>query len=213
MAALSDFYPMLLVQLPGCASPMVAASLIEVAREFCRMTSAWRVDFDAITLTAGQATYDLDSPEGESEVLRITQLAAGGMMLWTEEENEQRRTTADYPKYTRDNPPFALGNDLKTITLIADEVPAASLASGLVVSGALQPTRSATALPQFLLDVYGDAMRAGTLARLMVMGNQTWTDRQLAVEYRREYDQMAQFAAYQGAVGNTRKPLRVKSWG
>jgi len=60
---------------------------------------------------------------------------------------------------------------------------------------------------------YSEAMRFGTLSRLMLMAKKPWTDRGLATEYASEYRQQLNFAAYQGQVGNTRQQLRVKKWG
>ena len=214
MAALDEFYPLLLMEVLSCPNPVVDHHLRIVAREFCRTTSAWGVAFDPITLTAGQATYELDPPVADAAVLRLTQMMANGILLWTFADVDPASSArVTYPKYQPQHPPFSLSPDLKEITLIADEVPGASVSGGLLLSGALQPTMTANSLPDFLLNVYGEMMRMGTLARLMAMGEKAWTDRQLSAEYQRQYSQMLGFAAYQASVGNTRERLRVRSWG
>ena len=118
------------------------------------------------------------------------------------------------PKYRRDDPPFTMSADCTQIILNADEVPTAAIASGLVVTVALQPTVVATVLPDFLKASYLPALRYGTLFRLMRMGSKKpWSDRELSVDYESRWHQELNFAAFQGDVGNNRKPLRVTKWG
>lgn len=207
---LSAFYPLLLPELPACPEPMMDLHLREVARDFCLRTSAWAAQFDAVDLVASQAAYDIDAPESDAVVTRVTKVTANGVLLWSDTDPAMDE---DVPKYLRGNPPFVVSNDLLQLTFIADEVPTASLVAGLALEGALQPSRGATTLPNFLLDVHSEAMRVGTLARLMLMGNKPWTDRAMATDYRTQWEQKVGYAAYQGDTGNTRKTLRVRKWG
>lgn len=205
---LSAFYPLLLPELPTCPEPMMDLHLREVARDFCRTTSAWKLPFDAINLVADQATYDLDAPETDAVVLRVTKLTINGDLLWSDVDSSDEEA-----KYQRNCPPFTVSPDLLEVTLAEDEVPSADATGGLVLVGALQPSIKASTLPDFLLSVNSEAMRLGTLARLMVMGNKPWTDRVLATDYRAQYQQLIGFASYQSSVSNTRQPLRVTKWG
>lgn len=207
---LSAFHSLLLPELPACPEPMMDLHLREVARDFCLRTSAWAMPLDAIDMVASQAIYDIDSPEPESVVTRVTQLTSNNVLLWRDVDPKY---SEDAPKYRRGEPPFTVSNDLLQITLIADEVPTAAVSGGLQLIGALQPSRSASTLPDFLLTVYSEAMRVGTLSRLMAMSKQTWTDQAMAAVYAREWEQKLGFAGYQVNVGNTRKTLRVRKWG
>lgn len=207
---LSAFYPLLLPELPSCPEPMMDLHLREVARAFCVQTGAWSVPFDAIDLVALQASYDIDAPESDAVVTRVTKLTVNGVLLWSDSDAAPGEVA---PKYLRDEPPFTVSNDLSEITLTAEEVPTAAVSGGLQLVGSLQPSITATTLPDFLLTVYSDAMRFGTLARLMVMGNKPWTDRVLAGDYRTQWEQKVGYAAYQADSGNTRKTLRVRKWG
>lgn len=214
MKALSEFYDLMLPELPGCTTDMLDLQLRQVARELCDRTSAWRQAIDPISLVAGQGTYDLDSPETKSDIVRLTKLSIGSTLLWQDKEEDERTcSTTETPKYTRNEPPFSLSPDLLELTLIAAEVPAADLASGLTGEAALKPSLDATTLPDFLKTQHSETMRFGVLSRLMLMGGKKWTDRPLAAEYRTEWNKALNFAAYQGQVGNTRQRLRVRKWG
>lgn len=211
--ALTAFYDLLLPEVPGCTTAMLDLQLRETARAFCQQTSAWRLPFTNVNLVAGQATYTLVPSEPESEVVRVVKLTLNGELMWEDTDREQRGVNASEPKYLRNEPPFTLSLNLMEITLMADEVPTASVTGGMVITGAMKPTANAASLPDFLIGQYSDAMRYGTLSRLMVMGKKPWTDRDLATAYMGKWQEQLNFAAYQAQVGNTRERLRVKKWG
>lgn len=210
MTALTGYYDLLLPELPGCLTSLVNLHLREIAREFCTSTSVWKQAFDAINLVAGQPTYDLDAPEANSEVVRVTRMTVNSVLLWDDTDLRQPGHLATEPKYVRNKPPFTLTPDLAQLTLMTDEVPTASTTGGLVLTGCMRPTITATSLPDFLRNQYSEALRHGTLARLMAMGKKPWTNLTLAAVYQQAYMQESNFSAYQAQVGNTRKHLRVK---
>jgi hypothetical protein len=209
MSALSDYYDLLLPELPGCLPSMVDLHLRDVAREFCEKTSIWREDLTAIDLAAEQAAYVVATPD-LSAMVRVLSVTVADVLLWKDRPVGE---CDDESKYRPDEPPFTLSADLTTLTLATDEVPTASLVGGLVITAALKPTAVAATLPDFLLSQWSEAIRAGVLSRLMVMGKKPWTDRELAGFYASTWNSQLNKAAYQGQVGNTRKQLRVRKWG
>lgn len=211
MSALAEYHDLLLPELPGCTIAMVNLHLRETARDFCRRTSAWRQDLAAVNTVGGQADYPLTLP-AESQLVRVTDLTVHGRRLWRSVELDKADAGAQQPKYGITEPPFDLDDNLSEITLHADEVPGESVVGGLQASAVLTPTTTATALPDFLLGQYSEAMRHGTLARLMLMPKKPWTDRVLAGVYEGLWQEALNFAAYQAQVGNTRRPLRVKPY-
>lgn len=217
MKAFSEFYDLVTPELPGITTDMLDYQLRQVARDFCEKTSCWRLPFDDVSLIASQATYDLEPSEPQSAVVRLVSLTLGTQLLWQSDEPhadpQRSHCNVVTPKYDRTAPPFTLSPDLLEITLATNEVPTAALAAGMHVIGAMKPSINATALPDFLLSQYSEAMRFGTLSRLMVMAKKPWTDRALASVYAFEWGKAVNFSAYQAQVGNTRAPLRVRKWG
>lgn len=209
---LADFHDLLLPELPGCTVAMVNLHLRETAREFCANTSAWREPLTAVNTVASQAAYTL-TPPADSELVRVTALTVNGILLWRHSDRERAGADSETaPKYGIDQPPFTFDENLTTITLAIDEVPDAAVVSGLVVEAALKPTAAAATLPDFLLTQHSEAIRHGTLARLMKM-KKPWGDRPLAMDYESRWHQALNFVAYQAQVGNTRQPLRTKKHG
>ena len=208
MSTLAAYYDYVMPELPGITPQMLDFHIRQTAREFCNRTSVWRQALDAVDTVAGQATYTLTMPT-DAALVRLTRLSVNGELLWIDVEPKDDED----PTYTRNNAPFSLSNDLTQITLITEEIPEASVTDGLAMTAALQPTNAATTLPDFLLNQYVEAMRMGILYRLMLMPKKPWGDRALAMDYESRFNALVNHAAYQGDVGNTRKPLRVKSWG
>lgn len=212
MSALAEYHDLLLPELPGCTVAMVNLHLRETAREFCHRTSAWRQALTAVDTVAAQAAYALATP-ADSELVRVTELTVNEILLWRHNAREQAGTDSDdLPSYGIDEPPFTLDSNLTTLTLATDEIPDAAVTGGLVVTAALKPTAAAATLPDFLLTQHSEAIRYGTLARLMKM-KKPWGDRPLAMDYEMRWNQALNFAAYQAQVGNTRQPLRTKKAG
>lgn len=211
MKPLAEFYDFLLPELPGCTTLLLDHHLRQVAREFCDKTCAWRLPYDSISLYGGTSTYEIDTPEFDSELVKLYSLNVAGRTVWRDSDREVEGD--DCPTYRRDQPPFELSPDLDLITLHRDLVPTGDIENGLKVVGSMKPTQGATKLPDFLKSQYSEAIRFGVLSRLMVMGKKPWTDLALAGLYDGRWHGELNFAAYQVQVGNTRAQLRVKKWG
>lgn len=208
--ALSAFYDHLLPELKGCTTAMVDLHLLHVARDFCERTSAWRVAFNTST-EANQPTYDISAPELRSEIVRLTRMVIDDVVLWDDRWDVD--SDSDEPKYTRVNPPFAM-NDLNTeFTLIETETPTAAGTDNIELIAALKPAFASTTVPDILKFQHLEAMRTGTLSRLMRMGSKPWTDRPLAGEYMNDYSRLCNLAASTAQGGNTKRRLRVRNWG
>ncbi len=208
MSALTDFYDLLMPELPGCTTAMVDLHLREVARDFCRSTGVWRQALTAINTVANQSTYTVAAP-ANSELVRIISITVNGIFLWADTDTPD---TSKPPKYARSEPPFTLSADLATLTLKADEVPAGAVVGGLALTGVLSPTAATSVIPDFIKAQYSDAIRFGVLSRMMVMGKKPWTDRELAVNYMTRWTSEKSFATVKAQTGTTRAPLRVKKW-
>jgi hypothetical protein len=210
--AFNAFYDLLMPELPGIQTAMLDLQLVAVAREFCEKTNAWRATFDPVNLVAGQADYDLEPSESQSEAVRLERLTLNDCLLWDRSWNCDKPDDAP-PKYRNELPPFTIDTDLLTLTLIADEIQTADAAGGLVAMGSMKPKVGATQLPDFLLGVHSEPFRYGVLARLLRMGKKPWTDLGLSGFYDGKYQQALNYAANNAQQGNTRGPLRTRAWG
>ena len=203
--AFSTFYNDLLPELPGCTSGLLDIHLREVAREFCSDTSSWRVDLAQIPMVAEQTDYTLTSPDVAGEIVRPLVLRIAGVLVWA--SSDQPEWLDEQPTWHSTRPPFSMNVSGTQIRL--QEQPAGAIDLAVVLS----PTRAATTLPDYLYDVHSEAIRAGVLARLMVMGGKPWTNERLGQWYEQRWTSMLNFAAHDAAVGFTRARLRTRKTG
>lgn len=213
MIAFSVFYDLLMPELPGATTAMVDLHLLHTARDYCERTCAWRFSWARGSI-ADRANYDISAPEPKSELVRLTRLSVADVLLWDRDwrEHEYPQNEA-VPKYKPNEPPFTMNLENTEFTLIEDEIPTATTAGAIELTAALKPAFSATQLPAVLKTEHTEAMRTGTLARLMRMGNKPWTDRPLSGEYQDEYTRLVIHAAGNAQRGNTRGPLRTRKTG
>ena len=212
MSVLADYYDLLMPELPGCPTAMVNLHLIQTARQFCQDTSAWVIPCDDITVLATTSKYELFPAVASAELVRITRLTFGNTLLWTRDDlDDCNYIYQTYPHYRRHEPPFTLTDDLLYVTFTAQEMTGAAGTAKIVA--AVKPKMTANDLPDLLMSQYSEAIRCGTLARLMIMSKKKWTDRELAMQYRRDWNAACNFAAYQAQGGNTQTPLRVRTYG
>ena len=198
------FYDLIRPELPGIFDAMLDQAIVQVARDFCMRTRCWRDDFFSQGTKAGEASYELGAAWGDP--VSVLLLEVNGRVLF-DELNPDR---AEYPNH---RPPFRLSADFGLLTLEGCEVPGVDSQDGLVTAGAMQPAVNAALLPDMLLYRYSEEMRLGVLARLLVLGGKPWTDRELAVAYRTEYESMRSRATHLIARGNRLAMAgRMRSW-
>jgi hypothetical protein len=215
MAAFSVFYDHIMPELKGCTTEMVDLHLLHVARDLCERSSAWRFPF-LLSTVASEPTYDISSPDVSSEVVRICRLSIDDVLLFDDEWDQQRHMVSDAaadvqePKYPRHDPPFSISNDATELTLIAQELPASDGTDNISLTAALKPSFGATVLPDFLKFQHLEALRTGTLSRLMAMAGKPWSAPPQSMLYAAEYQRLVQHAASNARMGNTRRLLRSR---
>lgn len=213
MKTLATFYDHLLPELPNCTTALIDLHLLQVARDFCTTSRAWRGDFEAVDTIADEGTYELSPDETQAEVVAVHRLTVNDVLLYDDRWMPDCATTGDEPKYSLARPPFSLNDVLTEITLIEDEIPSAAATGGLVINGSMRPKVGATQLPDLLYVTHLEAIRAGVLSRLMLMAKKPWSAPEQGVMYRADYASRTQFSATTAQRGNTRGPLRTRKWG
>jgi hypothetical protein len=207
--AFSAFYDQLLPELKGVTTAMVDLHLLHTARDFCERSGSWRFDF-TINGEAAIATYDVSIPTPHSEIVRVTRLTIDSVVLF--DEDWRPDSVNDEPKYQISEPPFTMDISNLDMTLIADETPSVAGTGNIVLTAALKPSVTSPDLPDFLKLQHLEAMRCGTLSRLMRMGSKPWTDRPMAGAYGADYERYLMQSADRAQHGNTRTRLRVRPW-
>lgn len=171
MIPLSAFFPRLLPSVIGCPEPLAQQALLDSAIEFCGRSLAVTTTLDAITLTAGADSFELDTPKNTT----IAQV----LNLWYDGRELDAAPYAQATAISTSNgdPRYFYGEDLDeafNITLMP--APDRTVAGGVIVRVALKPTRSATAVHDTLFERYAPAIVDGAMAILMSTPDQSFSD-------------------------------------
>lgn len=208
MKALSEFYNRLLPELPGCTTSMVDLHLVDVAREYCTETRAWRLPLE-LQLPVGEDTTALFPPSSGTQLVAPLSLRVNDQLWWAASDpNPPPRASLDVPRFARfmaHQPPFAVDLDRSSITFTTrPDGPAEMLV-------AATPAYAAAQLPDFLLlDLqHQRAIVHGVLSRLKAMGGKPWTDLSMAAYHDSEWSAGKNLAGVRAAKGNAGGLLRT----
>ena len=73
ITAYTDFYPMMMPELPGCPEDFLLQSIKKTVRKFCQDTDAWREQLASIDLKDGVLGYELVS-KWDAEIRHIVEV-------------------------------------------------------------------------------------------------------------------------------------------
>jgi len=209
MTAIATMRSLIIAQIPAANDLLIDRTLIEVAREFCDYTRAWRTTVSE-TVTADTLEVAL-TPPTDGELVDIVKATLDGNPL-TKKTMEQLDEAA--PKWRTDP---KSGNYI-TLSDTQDEVLVAPISSttytsGLSVRAAWRPVLGATTLDTMLISRYSDALVHGTLGRLLSIPSTDWMDGPLASHYLAMYQNDMITARQKSADGNMKGIVRKVRYG
>lgn len=190
VAALSDLYPFVLPDVPGCPTPLVDKAIRNTVIDFCEDTRAWRADLAALDIVTDQALYTL-IPLAETRVITLVYVAHEDYPLTAKSEDQLDR---EWPRlnyayayeshYTEQGTPWRQVKDAQATyyyqparhTLRLVPIPDTSKVGALRVRAALKPTPTANTFSQEVFDDYYQVLAAGALYHLQTMPGKDWSD-------------------------------------
>lgn len=184
MAKHDDFYPLLLVELPGCPIPTIKLALNRSASRFCEKSKAWREKLDPITAVVGTTEYEIDLLPADSRLILIDQVWLDGREM-------------DPSLYEK-----------STLTLLKLTT-APSAAGTLEVLAVLAPTLDAQSLPDVLADRWYEGVSEGAKAFLKKIPNQPWYDPTGAATAEQLFISKAAEARIESETGFVRGSMRT----
>jgi hypothetical protein len=200
MKSWSDFYDLILPDVPGCPLAMADLALRQSAISFCEQSLAWKYEHPLISVVSSIAQYAFVLPDGAA-VHALTYAALDGKELVSampEAEREILRNSSGTPAYV-----LAGGTFLKL-------VPKPDGPGALSVSVVLKPSPSAAGIDDSVFDEYRQAVAHGALARLMLSPRKPYTNAQLAPYHAQQFAIQSADAGTRAAKGHTRAPLQTR---
>lgn len=189
------------------SDPVSEHAIKRAVIELCAGSWIWQYLMDPIDVTANEAYYDLEYPNG-SDVSTVMSVHHNGVELknksldWLNREVPFWRTDLATPKYFTQITPDQI---------ILAQIPDATIANGLLLTLALEPSQSSRNFPRWIADQNLYTIADGAISTLMLMPNKPWTDIQNGAARRASFDAGIANARATGVAGLSRAPLRTSS--
>jgi hypothetical protein len=227
------------IEVPNCPRPLIERAIRNAMIEFCERAKLWRIELPAINVVANQARYALafDAPVDPpvKAIVDIRGALFDGRDLqptsrdrldlhWHGASNVlsggSRNVPTDvfFPVPTGGNasswesaggmPTVYFQPDPATIRLVP--TPTQTMTGNIVVRVAVKPTRAATAAPDWLMEDWFEALCAGAKARLMQVPKKAWSEPNLALYYRRQFETACRKAHAEALRDSTRDDMTVR---
>lgn len=199
MTPWSDFYDLIMPDLPGCPFMVVDNALRQSAISFCEQSLAWRWDHPDISVAGGMAAYAFAPPAGAA-VHSIIHAALDGKEIESH-AGESSINIADW-RHRSGTPRYVLGGP--TAVMLAPSPDTAGILRMIV---ALKPSPVSPGIDDSQFNEYREAIIHGGLARLMLSPKKPYTDAQLAAYHQQQFSIKTAAAGLRVSRSYMRAPL------
>lgn len=208
MTKYSECFDEVLPELPGVGIELATNAIRNTIIEFCQLSWCWRNFMDPTSVLARINTYELDPPAG-ADVVKALVVKIDGKEIDPISEDD---LTVHHPRWQTETGPAKgyLTDDPSQIILVP--VPDRKIPNGMLVTLALQPSRTSSQFPSWIWTRYFDPLAAGAKARLMAMPGKPWTNAQMAAVYRAQFEVGAAGAKIESMQSLSRAVLRTTSY-
>lgn len=195
---ISELAENIVLRLPGCDDVMIRKTIQEVYREFCRETKCLTAE-RIIELVPGRLDYPLVPMIGEV-VADVRAVAIGTQRLnhgFDYSMHSLGRLTLHLsPRWIPPSPPMLPDGMIVPASVPGETSPSIPLAErhihlAPVFARIVQeeiPALNSEKVPRGMIELHGDAICSGVLARLFAMTGRAWSDPQQAAMERANYE-------------------------
>lgn len=187
----------------SCPDPVIAQALVDTAIAFCERSLIVRYTPDPVSTTAELGTYDFDVPTNQ-EFSRVVYLTANAEPL-RPVVHEQLPLPLSEPGVPTH---YYVTQNESELTLVLYPTPDA--AYSIAMELALRPTRTAQYLEDALYTYWLDALAHGTIARLMELPGQPYSNPQGAVYHARKAAVLCKSARIESNIGRVTGAARAQ---
>jgi len=183
---LAKFHNYVAPEVIGCPTPTLDQALVLTAIEFCRETKVWTDMQEPVMLVDGVPDYEIDVPK-DAYLQTVRDVWVGGRRLQPITMTGLQEVMPDWDTAQASEPSYYnMAGELPLLKVFP--TPANANKKTMIVRAVFVPTAAATSLPDFLGQRHMEAIASGTKARLMAMPAVPWSNPELAMYYRANFD-------------------------
>ena len=200
----SDLTSETLPEVPGCPDMTIERAVRDAVIEFCDTTLCYSVDQDPVSVYAGLSEVDLELPSG-TRLVQVLRAKLGQNKLDRKSRDDLFSTNVAWQTLT--GTPSVITYSSETAVRLVP-IASAALTEQLYIRFAVTPTRASTAVADSIGERYFKEFTHGAKASLLQMPGQPWSNPQLSVAYRMQFERdmrEAKLTASQDAVSGTKR--------
>ena len=209
MTALTTLRSLVIAQIPLASDPLLDRTLVEVARDFCEKTRAYRTTQTA-TVTADTLEVTL-TPPADGELVDIIKSTLDGLPLTKKTHEQLDEIDPEWRTDPQSSYYITLGDSANEV-LVAP-LSSTTYASGLSVRCAWKPALGATTLDAVIVSKYSDALIAGALSKLFIIPGESFTDPERSNYYGTVYANARDEAKQAASDGRMKGVVRKIKYG
>ena len=185
MAQISNLSRLVLASLNGAPEPTVNLFLVQAVKQFCMDTGVWE------HTTAEKSMGDGDLPNDPNLDYEITLPETGPTAIFTIPDKSFVYAVQDVlidgmtQKATEGRDLFSYDVNIKRLTIERTLFRQAEFDMALVLK--LQPTMDSMVIPDFLAEMYTEAITSYAISEMKLMSGREWADISGARNYRKKY--------------------------
>lgn len=188
MAALIDLRALVIGHVPECPDFLIETETLSAARAFCKDTWIWQDGADedeelTVDPLEEQLVYDLTCETGE-HVIGVSSVLKNDSAM---------------------DPGTEYAKGIRTAQIVFTT--AFSSTDEVLVKRVYRPSASATEIPDFLVEEYGEILANKVIASLLKMSRKPWTDPEKAMHHENLYKAGVQDTIGAAMKGNTNQSL------
>lgn len=187
MALISDLLPEVLVEASGCPNLLATRALRRAAREFCKQSGYWRAELTS-TLTLEDATPEYSL----TDLLPSDAVLDGVLSVIRESDGEEVKSksplqldamSTDWRDETGE-PEFYTQFAPTSIRIVPYPT---TTTDSLRILARYTLSRTATTIPDVVLDRYDEGIFAGAVANLLQTPKQPWSNATRALDFEAQF--------------------------
>lgn len=203
---LADFLPDIAPQVKGCPDPVIENAVRNALIDFCEQT---RVYQDWCTYTAGTNDEELElDPPKDTVVVDVLEVDYDGDRIDPVIPHDLDRDKPGWKSETGEPTGFYMKQPGRLMRLVP--IPEAAVADAIHIWAALKPSKTATAIVDWMFEEYFEDIKHGALARLYGMPNEPWSSATRSKDEQDVFDVAIATRKDQAARNFTRAPLRTR---
>ncbi len=207
------FFPRVLPDVPGCPEIVATQAIRDSAIQFCKESLILQADHDPVTVVAKLADYDLESPLSQTRVYKIMSAWFKGQKLIPvapDEVSDPAVYNAQIGGHTTAYAPPRYLIQKNDVSFSLLPIPDQTLARSITMRVALVPTRSSSAIEDFLYEDWVEPIASGAIARLQLVPGKAYANPQAAPLHQARFQIGLNAARQQATRGRVRADLSVR---